>query len=474
MARSKYPSLGKKRRSATPFRVFLLLVLFIVGAVVGLGALRHASSPVIEFELGAGVIGPRGHVKVTFREPDRGLAEVQLELVQGELVRILCAKAFRPRAPHELWGDVTREHTCEAEIGKEAFPEIEEGALELRATAGRAGSWISAPEPLVERRPVKVKLTPPLVSVTSTHIYVAQGGAEVVVYTVGDDAVKHGVEIKGWSFPGYALPGGAPGQAFALFAIPFNVAGTEELRLFAEDTLGNRASRTGFVHEFFPKPPTTDTIRLSDAFMKKVAEEMIPRVKSVQDKGDLLQNYLQLNGPLRERNRARLRELAQSSAQRFLWSEPFLPMKNAAVMGSFADQRTYTYNGAAVDTQTHLGIDFASVAQAPIQAANNGVVLHADYLGIYGNSVIIDHGYGLMTLYGHLSTISVGTGEEVARGQEIGRSGNTGMAGGDHLHYATLLQGYPINPKEWWDANWLNDRLKLKLGEALPLAAEGN
>jgi murein DD-endopeptidase MepM/ murein hydrolase activator NlpD len=120
-----------------------------------------------------------------------------------------------------------------------------------------------------------------------------------------------------------------------------------------------------------------------------------------------------------------------------------------------------------VDHQVHLGYDLASVKNAPIPAANDGVVVMARYLGIYGNVIVIDHGYGLMSLYGHLSSIAVTEGQEVARGETIGNTGETGLAGGDHLHFTMMLQGLPVDPKEWWDAHWIRDRLASKLGPAL-------
>ncbi len=97
-----------------------------------------------------------------------------------------------------------------------------------------------------------------------------------------------------------------------------------------------------------------------------------------------------------------------------------------------------------------------------------GVVLLARYFGIYGNTVVLDHGYGLMSLYGHLSSISVNGGQPIDRGDVIGRSGATGLAGGDHLHFTMLLHGLPVDPREWWDGHWIRDRLALKLGAALP------
>ena len=137
-------------------------------------------------------------------------------------------------------------------------------------------------------------------------------------------------------------------------------------------------------------------------------------------------------------------------------------------MSSFADRRSYVYGGREVDTQTHLGFDLASVARADVPAANDGVVVLAKYLGIYGNAVVVDHGYGLMSLYAHLSSISTEVGASVRRGEPLGRSGATGLAGGDHLHFSFLLQGLPVRPAEWWDSHWIEDRLKRKLGAALP------
>ena len=137
-------------------------------------------------------------------------------------------------------------------------------------------------------------------------------------------------------------------------------------------------------------------------------------------------------------------------------------------MSAFADHRTYVYEGREVDRQDHLGFDLASTQRAEIEAANDGNVVLARYFGIYGNTVVIDHGHGLMSLYGHMSQIDVEQGRPVQRGDVLGRSGQTGLAGGDHVHFTMLLHGLPVNPREWWDGHWIHDRLELKLGDALP------
>ena len=199
------------------------------------------------------------------------------------------------------------------------------------------------------------------------------------------------------------------------------------------------------------------------------ANRVLPAIWRVfTKKGELVADYLQLNNDLRKSNMQEIKELAKKSQPKFLWSETFVPMANAAVKGAFADRRTYTSEGKNVDMQDHLGFDLASVERAPVESGNAGVVVLARYFGIFGNCVVVDHGFGLMTLYAHLSTIGVKEGDAVTIRQELGKTGATGLAGGDHLHFTTVLHGLPVNPIEWWDAHWIKDRVKLKVGDALP------
>jgi murein DD-endopeptidase MepM/ murein hydrolase activator NlpD len=127
-------------------------------------------------------------------------------------------------------------------------------------------------------------------------------------------------------------------------------------------------------------------------------------------------------------------------------------------MSAFADRRTYVYRGREVDAQTHLGFDLAVVAHTPVPASNRGVVLLARYFGIYGNSVVLDHGLGLGTLSAHLSSIDAKEGQTVERGTILGRTGATGLAGGDHLHFTTLVRGPPVNPSSG-GIGWIRDRV---------------
>ena len=146
-----------------------------------------------------------------------------------------------------------------------------------------------------------------------------------------------------------------------------------------------------------------------------------------------------------------------------LWRGAFHQLSNSKVEANFADERTYVYKGEIIDHAYHLGYDLAATRNYPIEAANDGVVVFTGDLGIYGNTVIIDHGFGLVTMYSHMSLITVNKGDKVQQKQLIGKTGETGLATGDHLHYATLIHGVPVLPLEWWDGKWIKDNILGKI-----------
>jgi len=194
-------------------------------------------------------------------------------------------------------------------------------------------------------------------------------------------------------------------------------------------------------------------------------EQHEPKLE-VSDPNDLLGSYLVINRELRRINNEQIAALADQTAPEILWQGRFKQFMNSAVEAGFADRRTYVYRDRDVDQQVHLGFDLASTAAAAVQAANRGRVLHAGWLGIYGNCVILDHGMGLQSLYAHLSTIAVEPGELVEKDAVLGRSGATGLAGGDHLHFTMLLGGQPVTAIDWWSQKWLDDRVMRKRFEA--------
>jgi murein DD-endopeptidase MepM/ murein hydrolase activator NlpD len=456
-----------RKRGGGRRRAIVALLAALAAAVVALALVRVGPPPRIEIEPARPGIGPATQVVVRVDEPGRGLSGVTVELVQGERRVTLAERSYRPRPFWAFWGPRTTSDEITFEVGRKAQPDLEPGEATLRVAAGRAPTWLRHPAPAVAEKTLPVRFTPPSLAVTSTQINVAQGGCEAVVYQVGPTAARDGVAVGEWWFPGYPLPGGGAGEHFSLFAAPYDLEDPSALHLVVEDELGNRTERP-FVDRYDRRPMHQATLEVSDAFMARVVPAILAGSPQIKDRGDLLANYLAINGELRRINGQTLRELAAHSQPEFLWTRPFRQLPNSKVMAAFADRRTYRYQGRVVDHQDHLGFDLASVEHAPVLAANRGVVTFAGDLGIYGNAVVLDHGYGLATLYAHLSHLGVEVGAQVEAGQELGRSGETGLAGGDHLHFSVLLQGLPVTPLEWWDRNWIRDHLAAKLGPALP------
>lgn len=453
------------RKAAGCFLRTLLVLVALLLAVGVFATFYTGATPQVEVKPAKPGIGRRTPVQIRIVDPQR-VEKVTVEVVQGSDAKPVEEKAFEPRSAWKFWGAPPPAEMT-VDIGRDTVKGLRAGDATIRVTAFRAGSLLRSPDPVVAEVTLPVRLAPPSLGVVSTFHYVRQGGSEAVVYRVGEGTIKDGVQSGDWWFPGFPMPGGDKQLRFALFAIPYDLGDASRIRLVAEDEVGNRAE-AGFTDKFTPRPLTTDTIDVNDAFLNRVVPAILSQSPEVEDKGSLLENYLQINRDLRKKNAQTLKELAAKSEPKFLWSQTFFPMSNAAITAAFADRRTYVYNGKDIDQQDHLGFDMASVERDAILASNRGKVVLARYFGIYGNAVVIDHGYGLQSLYGHLSSIAVKEGQQVERGHEIGRSGETGLAGGDHLHFTMLLQGLAVNPVEWWDPHWIEDRVARKLGEALP------
>jgi len=362
------------------------------------------------------------------------------------------------------------------------------GQVNASATIGRDG-LVNGPATLVvdagrkvffglrtvhshARRDLVVRLDPPRVSVVSIHHFINLGGAEFVVLRATPDDVEAGVHVGDTSYRFY--PGSAVGLADPAFRVGFFALRHDQdvnatISAYARDAAGNEV-KTPLEHLPFVKKFVQSKIPIDQKFLDRVVPAIASHTPDLKiDTGSqegLLKGFLEINGNLRKKNNDFIASLAAKSEPRMLWTEAFAQMMNSQVESRFADRRTYFFDDKEIDKQVHLGFDLATVQQAPVHAANAGKVVFADFLGIYGNCAIIDHGIGVQSLYAHLSTIGVKTGDTVTKGQEIGRTGSTGLAGGDHLHFTMLLQGTPVNPVEWWDQHWLQDRVLRKISEA--------
>lgn len=451
---------GRRERRGKGLLVAVALVVVTGGAVAAWLGLRQGPLPTAALTSDRPAVGPATRVSARFAEPRRGLGRVRLELQQGEQIEVLGERTFE--RPGVLGGAHTGETVLEAQVGTRHQAWLQEGEVVVRAVTDRAVGYLRSTASVVVETRLPVRLHPPQLGVLSRQHYVRQGGVGSVVAQVDPAAVRSGVRAGAREFRSFPLPGGSSGQVFVIYGVPWEGVTAADVRLFAEDAAGNRAEQA-FVDLFKPVARRPGTIEIDDAFLQRVVPPIVGQTPGLDASGTLLDQYLRINGSLRRSVLTQIGEMCAGSEELFLWEGPFLQMPNSARMAGFAETRTYRYQGRAVDTQTHLGLDLASTSRADVPAANRGRVTYAGWLGLYGNAVLLDHGFGVATLYGHLSDLAVKVGELVEKGQTVGRSGTTGLAGGDHLHLEVFVQGLSVDPVEWLDAHWMKDNLASKL-----------
>ncbi len=301
-------------------------------------------------------------------------------------------------------------------------------------------------------------ISPPKLEVLEGQHYINQGGSECVVYRVSEGIETSGVQVGEHFFPGYPLGSSDKNLHFVLFALEYDWPVDSPMKVIARDAAGNEVTAE-FWHKVFPKKFRSRDIPLEDSFVQKVVPEILGHTPEIKDQGDPVKTFVEINNNLRKKNHERIAQLAAQSPGQFLWHGAFLQLSNSKVESFFADRRTYVYQGKAVDQQDHVGFDLSVVEHYPVEAANDGRVVLAEYFGIYGNAVLIDHGSGLISLYGHMSEIGVKPGQMVKKNEVLGKSGATGLAAGDHLHFGMFLHGVPVNPTEWWDEHWIQDHI---------------
>jgi len=346
------------------------------------------------------------------------------------------------------------------------------GPVTLEVDASRTTFWGLRTVYSESNRELTARMDPPRVSVSSLHHFINLGGAEFVVMRATPEDVDAGIQVgdaRYRAYPGSAVGISDPAVRVGFFVLRHDQDVNTRITAYARDAAGNETS-TPVEHRPFVKKFLQSKIPVDQRFLDRVVPAIAsntPGLKVDTSSPDgLLKGFLEINGNLRKQNGDFIASLADKSEPRMLWTEAFAQMGNSQVESRFADRRTYFFENKEIDKQVHLGFDLATVQQAPVHASNAGKVLFADFLGIYGNCVIVDHGLGVQSLYAHLSQIGVKVGDSVTKNQELGRTGVTGLAGGDHLHFTMLLQGVPVNPVEWWDAHWLQDRVNRKITEA--------
>jgi hypothetical protein len=351
-----------------------------------------------------------------------------------------------------VWRRVPEDHGWTFKTGTQNIPQLKDGKAKLiiEATSNDfRGKTVGA------EREVTVVTRAPTVSADQDQHYLYLGMADLVTLNLGGYWTEAGVRVGDQTFRAWPMPDGKPGF-FSLFAYAWNMPPNTAPVVYATNPAGNQA--TSHISFQFPKSEQPKyrvrDLPIDDRFMEKVVNELDPN-----GSGDLVTRFVKINSEMRRANNKTLSDLRLKTENRFLWSQPFLRQAGSKAEANFADVRNYIYKGAKIDQQVHLGYDLSSTQHVDVMASNDGRVVYAAPLGIYGNCVVVDHGYALQSIYGHLSEIGVHEGDMVKRGQSLGKSGMTGMAGGDHIHFSMQLEGIQIDPKEWWDAHWIQDHV---------------
>ena len=444
-----------------------IVVLVVLAVIVAGGAwfwAGRSTGPTIAIRQPGQFVGQNSSFEMVVEAPEGKFSSVDVIVEQG-------GKSFPVFTLDQPQGNIKQESAeriyVMRPIGKKALPDLQAGPARIVVNASRPVFFGLRNVSSSTTHDVTVRLDPPQVTVLSTFHYINHGGSEFVVYRAAPADVESGVRVGNIDYRGYPASGigltSDPALRVAFFALLFDQDLNTDFQVFARDPAGNEAL-AALDHQVFAKPYSKSRIEIDDRFIGRVVPAIASNSPQEQiPTDDLLSGFLKINGDLRRKNNQYITDLAKKSAPEMLFKGAFQQLGNSQVEARFADTRTYVYKGKEVDRQVHLGFDLAVTANVPIVAAERGVIVHASDLGIYGNCVVIDHGLGVQSLYGHLSSIGVKVGDKIEKGAEVGRSGMTGLAGGDHLHFTMLVGGQQVTPVDWWSTQWFEDRVHRKI-----------
>ncbi len=444
----------RRRRRVWPWIVILL------GLLLGAGAWA-VTQYLPQFErVPPQILAPKSifwseevPIKVTLRD-NRGLSEYQAILTDGQQNIPIASNRFMIPL---------KEAQVALRLPKEAAKKIQHGQWVLMIQA-RDTSLINRVFDNNAIATVKIvpDTTPPVLTLLAKSPTVARGGSALVVFKAEDANLKSVyIEAGGRRFvpeiyrrkPYYAT----------LIAWPFQRKHLDAT-LVATDRAGNRSTlKFGFPVVY--KKYKVSWIHASDRFINGRITEVAKTDPKTADIADPLERFRAVNETMRLANEKQIHRLAQSQKTGIMtvpWKiKAFYPLKSAKLVADFGDERHYYYHDRKkeVSRSYHVGYDLASVRHAPIVSSNPGKVVFAGRNGIYGNMPLIDHGFGLATLYGHCSQILVEKGDEVTAGQMIARTGMTGLALGDHLHFGVLVHGIEVWPMDWMKGNWIHKNI---------------
>lgn len=271
---------------------------------------------------------------------------------------------------------------------------------------------------LIPHLPLAEPLPAPFVAVELIPLPVVQGQTLVVKVKTGGISGLSGLYDGGR--PVIFVEG--DGERWALIGIhALTEAGTHPLKLIATDSAGRQT-------EVLLSVPIVD------------GGYGVENIVLPPERASLL------DPALLTAERERLAQVFSVFGRQQWWMGPFIAPVEGRITSRFGTRRSY--NGGPA-TSYHEGIDYDAPPGAPVRAANDGQVALAEPLTVRGNAVIIDHGLGVHSGYYHLSEISVREGQQVKKGDVVGKVGDTGLATGPHLHWEIRVSGVNVDPTQW-------------------------
>ncbi|CAN2041752.1 Peptidase M23 domain-containing protein [Candidatus Magnetomoraceae bacterium gMMP-15] len=449
-----------KRKNSYKWRVILVIFIIFIGTMTWFLAGRlEGKAPDIIINQLSEITGSPCEISGRASDLKNGIRNIKISLFKDGRDYMLLNKIF----PAESFMGKSQviEYDINLKIDTKKFG-ISDGNATLRINSSDHSwrNWWNGNKAYKEIK-IIFDTKPPNIDVLTHAHNISQGGAGVIIYRVSEENTKNGVHVGKNFFKGYSGYFKEPLVYMAFFAINYNQGTDTELSVIALDKAGNR-SRSGVYYNIRRKTFQKDNLNISDRFLKwKMSEFQVETPPS--SKPPLVVKFLQINRELRKKNFEIISSACKNPDKKIYWQGSFLRLPKSANRAGFADHRSYYYNGKIIDKQIHMGIDLASLAHSPVPAANSGKIIFKESVGIYGKTIIIDHGFGLFSMYSHLSRFNIENGQKVSKGEIIGYTGTTGMAGGDHLHFSMIVQGVFCNPIEWWDAKWIRDNITEKI-----------
>jgi murein DD-endopeptidase MepM/ murein hydrolase activator NlpD len=431
----------------------VVTIIVLIGGLLLFSSYFEIGNPEIKLSEDLIAIGQQKVMNITFSDTKSGLRDIVAVLTQDNKSYTLSSIHYPQKGTYQKSISLTVDpYSMKMHDGP--------AVLQLKAV----DYSLFKNETLINR-PVTIDMTPPQIYLQNPTNIINPGGTCLTLYRTSKPVMMSGVMVENQFFTSYPIL--ISGKLFHIvyFALPVDAKqNVTRIKVVAKDMAGNEAS-LALPHLIKNKKFRYDKMNLSDNFLQQKMPDFQMSNPNLRGKTPV-ETFIFVNGQLRQDNLKTIQSMSQKSEPKQLWQDTFLRMKNASPMALFGDVRTYLFQGKAIGESVHEGVDLASTEHAPIEAANDGVVVFAGPLGIYGNAVMIDHGFGLFSLYGHQSIINVKMGQPVKKGDVIGNSGISGLAGGDHLHFALIVGSQFVNPQEWWDPHWIADNVTKKIAMA--------